>query len=81
MYGTHTRLRGDPLTVTTGGTYHRYDKAEDDCACNRASVEETDDVSTIGNPVVSGAMAGTEPKALSWVDPTDRDEGSSIEGS
>ena len=81
VYGTLTRLRGDPLTVTTGGTYTRYDTAEDDRACSRASVEETDDASTIGDPVESGAMAGKEPKAWSWVDLTDGDGGSSIEGS
>ena len=58
VYGTLTRLRGDPLTVTTGGTYTRYGTAEDDCACSRASAEETFDASTIGDPVVSSAVAG-----------------------
>ena len=81
VYGTLTRLRGDPLTMTTGSTDTRYDPAQDDRACNRASAEETDDASTIGYPVVSGALAATEPKAWSWVDPTDGAEGSAIEGS
>ena len=80
VYWTLTRLRGDPLTVTTGGTYTRYDTTEDDCTGNRASSEETDDASATDDPVASGAIAGTEPKAWSWVDPIDRDEGSSIEG-